>query len=156
MRAVEVLEATPGDKSVVRQLLELYQYDFSDFVDADLDAHGYFDYGYLDNYWTEEHRRPFLFRVEGKWAGLALVRSGVPHDMTEFFVMRKYRRHGVGIVAARELFARFPGDWQVRQMATNPAATTFWRRAIPYAFEEEQNEHGTVQRFAVPNPSLPS
>jgi len=156
MDSFELLEATSEDKSVVRQLLELYQYDFSEFVDADLDAHGYFGYRYLDQYWTDEERRPFLFRVGGKWAGLALVRSGEPHDMAEFFVMRRYRRHGIGIVAARELFARFPGEWQVRQLATNAPATSFWRRAIPYAYAEEQNEHGTVQRFAVPDPSVPS
>ena len=51
--------------------------------------------------------------------GSRSVRVGSPHDMAEFFVMRKYRRHGIGIVAARELFARFPGDWQVRQLTAN-------------------------------------
>jgi predicted acetyltransferase len=151
MEPVEILEASLGDKSVVGRLLELYQYDFSEFVDGDLDAHGVYGYQFLDNYWTEPERHPFLFRVGGKWAGFALVRAGAPHDMAEFFVMRKYRRHGVGIVAARELFARFPGDWQVRQMATNAPATSFWRRAIPYPFEEERNDRGTVQCFAVPD-----
>ena len=156
MEPVEVLEATPEDKSVVRQLMELYLYDFSEFVDADLDPHGYFGYQYLDNYWTEPDRKPFLFRATGKWAGFALVRGGAPHDMAEFFVMRKYRRRGVGIVAARDLFARFPGDWQVRQMAANAGATTFWRRAIPYPFDESANDHGPVQRFSVPEQSLRS
>lgn len=151
MEPVEVFEAPLEEKSVVRRLLELYQYDFSEFVDGDLDGHGTYGYQFLDNYWTEDARHPFLFRVGGKWAGFALVRAGTPHDMAEFFVMRKYRRHGVGIVAARELFARFPGDWQVRQMATNTPATNFWRRAIPYPFEEDRNDHGPVQRFAVPD-----
>ena len=156
METVEVLEATLEDKSVVRRLLELYIYDFSEFTEEDVDAHGSFGYRFLDNYWTESDRRPFLFRIAGKWAGLALVRAGSPHDMAEFFVMRKYRRHGVGIMAARELFARFPGEWQVRQMATNAPATKFWRRAIPHPYEEDQNEKGTVQHFVVPDPSLPS
>ena len=110
MEPVEVFEAPLEEKSVVRRLLELYQYDFSEFVDGDLDRHGTYGYQFLDNYWTEPARHPFLFRVGGKWAGFALVRAGAPHDMAEFFVMRKYRRHGVGIVAARELFARFPGE----------------------------------------------
>jgi len=150
MEPVEILEASLDDKSVVGRLLELYQYDFSEFVDGDLDAHGTYGYRFLDNYWTEPARHPYLFRVAGRWAGCALVRAGSPHDMAEFFVMRKYRRHGVGIRAARDLFARFPGDWQVRQVATNTPATTFWRRAIPYPFAEERVERETVQRFVVP------
>jgi predicted acetyltransferase len=147
---VEVLEARYDDKPVVRRLLELYSYDFSRYDDADVDAHGLYGYRYLDNYWTEPARCPFLFRVEERWAGCALVRAGsagVPHDMTEFFVLAKYRRRGVGIAAARALFALFPGPWQVRQLTANTDATNFWRRAIPVPFEEELTETGPVQRF---------
>ena len=78
-----------------------------------------------------------------------LVREGVPHDMAEFFVMRKYRRGGVGTEAARGLFARFPGAWQVRQMRFNPQATVFWRRAIPVPFEDDENDDGPLQRFTI-------
>jgi hypothetical protein len=41
-------------------------------------------------------RKAFLFRVNGAWAGLALVFIGEPRDVAEFFVMQKYRRHGIG------------------------------------------------------------
>jgi predicted acetyltransferase len=147
---VEVIEAALSDKPVLRHLLELYQHDFSAFDDTDVDAHGLYNYRYLDNYWTENDRHPLLFRVDGRWAGFALVRAGAPHDMAEFFVMRKYRRRGVGTLLARDVFARFPGEWQVRQMASNPAATTFWTRAIPVDFAQETLDHGPVQRFTIP------
>jgi predicted acetyltransferase len=149
MEDIEVTAAELDDKSVVRQLLELYGHDFSEFTDADVDAHGYYGYRYLDQYWTEPERRPFLFRVDRRWAGFALVRVGDPHDMAEFFVLRKYRRRGVGMSAARDIFARFGGNWQVRQMAANTAATNFWRRAVPPTFEEEATDFGPVQRFSV-------
>jgi predicted acetyltransferase len=147
---VEVIEAGLSDKPVLRNLLELYQHDFSAFDDIDVDAHGLYNYRYLDHYWTETDRHPLLFRVDGRWAGFALVRAGAPHDMAEFFVMRKYRRRGVGTVFAREVFARFPGEWQVRQMASNPAATAFWTCAIPVDFAQETLDHGPVQRFTIP------
>ena len=70
--------------------------------------------------------------------------------MAEFFVMRKYRRHGIGVIAARDLFARFSGEWQVRQMRANAGATAFWRRAIPVEFVEEEIDAGPVQRFTMP------
>jgi predicted acetyltransferase len=144
---IKVLEARLRDKPVVRRLLELYLHDFSEFTDADVDGRGRFGYPYLDLYWTEPERRPFLFRAAGHWAGCALVRRGTPHDMAEFFVLRKYRRTGVGVVAARDLFHRFPGAWQVRQMTANTGATAFWRRAIPFEFTEELTDAGPVQRF---------
>ena len=147
---VEIVEAALADKPVVRQLLELYLHDFSEFEPGDVDARGFFNYPYLDNYWTDADRSPLLFRVDGHWAGFALVRTGPPRDMAEFFVMRRYRRGGYGTEAARAVFERFPGEWQVRQLSSNPAATTFWRRAIPYPFEEGALDHGPVQRFSVP------
>jgi len=41
----------------------------------------------------------------------------------------------------------FPGEWQVRQIAANTAATKFWRAVIPAPFTEGTTEIGPVQRF---------
>src|SRR4051794_29927930 len=110
---VEVVDARESDRSVLRRLVELYRYDFSEFDDADVDDHGEFGYRYLDNYWTEPDRHPYLIRCDARWAGFALVRSGDPNDMAGFFIMRKYRRSGVGRGAARDVLGRFPGRWTV-------------------------------------------
>ena len=69
--------------------------------------------------------------------------------MAEFFVLRKYRRGGVGTDAARAVFARFPGEWQTRQQFVNEAAIAFWRRTIPVPFTESANDEGPVQRFRI-------
>jgi predicted acetyltransferase len=152
--SVDVQCATIDEKPVVRQLLELYAHDFSELNGADVDERGVFGYRYLDDYWMEPDRHPFLFRVDGRLAGFALVRSGPPHDMAEFFVMRKYRRGGIGVEAARAVFARFPGEWQVREVAANVGAVAFWRRAIPVPFTEDTNQEGPVQHFSLA-PSAP-
>jgi predicted acetyltransferase len=149
MPHIDVVEATIDDKDVVRRLLELYAHDFSEFDAADVDEQGRFGYRFLDDYWTVAAQHPFLIRVDGSIAGFALVRSGAPHDIAEFFVMRKYRRDGVGMEAARTLFTRFPGEWQVRQLAANAAAIAFWRGAIPVPFAEDSNAEGPVQRFRI-------
>lgn len=153
MSMVEVVEATVDDKPALRQLLELYCHDFSAYNGADVDAQGLYRYPYLDDYWTEEERHPFLFKVEGQLAGFAFVRAGSPHDMAEFFVMRKYRRSGVGIDAARAVFAKFPGEWQVRELTANAGATAFWRNAIPVSFTEDTNDEGPVQHFTTSEPT---
>jgi predicted acetyltransferase len=149
---VDVQVATISDKPVVSRLLELYSHDFSEFTAADVDDEGLFGYRYLDAYWTEADRHPFLIRVDGHLAGFVFVRSGEPHDMAEFFVMRKFRRSGIGAAVARDVFARFTGEWQVRQVPTNAAAVTFWRAAIPVPYDEGATDTGTVQRFRIVAP----
>ena len=149
MPKVEVQAATIDEKPVLDHLLELYCHDFSELTHVDVDDDGLYRYPYLDPYWVDPDRHPFLFRVDGRLAGFALVRSGSPHDMAEFFVIRKYRRGGVGIDAARAVFAKFPGEWQVREMAANVGAIAFWRRAIPEPFTEDTNLVGPVQHFSI-------
>jgi len=51
---------------------------------------------------------------------------------------------------ARNVLARFPGEWQVRQVSTNAAATSFWRRAIPVPFEEDFDATSVFQHFEIP------
>ncbi|MBV9597220.1 MAG: GNAT family N-acetyltransferase [Chloroflexi bacterium] len=137
------------DKALIRQLLEFNAYEFSRFDGADLDAHGRFGYRYLDHYWTEPTRHPFLITVKAFLAGIALVRAGPPHILAEFLVMPKYRRRGVGTTAARQVFARFLGEWEVHEVPGNDVAVQFWRKAIPAPFSETHDDHGTTQRFAI-------
>jgi predicted acetyltransferase len=149
VRSVEVVPARLEDKGVVRQLVELYLHDFSEFDDRDVTDHGLFGYRYLDHYWTEPDRHPFLFRVDGHWAGFAFVRTADASSIAEFFVLRKYRRDGVGTAAARAIFQRFPGPWTVEQIANNADARTFWHHAIPTDFTETTTDEGWTQAFTV-------
>lgn len=137
------------DKSVVGRLLEFNAYEFSRFDGTDLDREGRFGYRYLDHYWTEPARHPYLIEVRGRIAGLVLIRTGRPSTIAEFLVMLKYRRSGVGTRAARAAFARFPGDWELHEIAGNDAAVAFWRSAIPVTFDETVDTEGTTQRFSV-------
>jgi len=133
---VEVITATPADKLRVERLLQLYEHDNSEFFGADVDPDGL--YRVMD---TEAIWQPgwhiFLVRVSGQLAGFAFVTQhpsylgdGETYLMDEFFIMRKYRRRGVGEYIARTLFDRFPGRWEVSQWPTNLISQTFWRRVI--------------------------
>src|SRR5438309_234153 len=95
MAAVEVVEARLADKPVLQRLVELYMHDFSEYTQRDVNEHGAFGYRYLDHYWTDPDRHPFLLRCDGNWCGFALIRSGDSNAVAEFFVLRKYRRRGL-------------------------------------------------------------
>lgn len=129
--------ALADDRLPLARMLELYQHDLSDIWDQDLDSHG--EYGYeLDAYWRDPRFHPFVAVVNGRFAGFALVnpalKVGRPSDsahwMAQFFILKKYRRTGLGGRLARAVFAALPGQWEVGQMADNAAAQLFWRRVI--------------------------
>ena len=124
-------------KSVFVQMMELYSYDFSEFSDDDINEYGYFGYSHIDDYWNEKGRYPFFIRADGKLAGLVLVRSCCehnnlinPHNIAEFFVMKKYRHKGVGKAAAVKIFDMFPGGWEVSQWSNNLPARKFWEKVV--------------------------
>jgi predicted acetyltransferase len=164
-RNIEISRATEVERPILRQLMELYQYDFSEFDGSDIGPLGLYDYPYLDHYWVEPERTPLLVRVNGCLAGFVLVArynymTGLKDTwvLAEFFIMRKYRYQGVGEYVARLIFDQYQGDWQVAQITENSAATTFWRKVISrYShgnFQEQtlnnDHWHGPVQVFTSP------
>jgi len=129
--------ATRLDRQTLSRLAELYLYDFSDFMGWDIGDDGRFGDSILVGCWDEPWRHTFLIKVSGRLAGFAIVdeRSHLSGslttvDMKEFFVLRKYRRRGVGDAAATHLFDRFPGRWEIRELAKNTAAQAFWRKMV--------------------------
>jgi predicted acetyltransferase len=132
--SLQVRIATLDDRTPIRRMLELYQHDLSDVWDQDLDAHG--EYGYrLDGYWSRPLCKAFAFLADGHYAGFALVDDAVclPENelwMAQFFVVKKYRRRGIGGAAAKHMFDQLRGRWEVGQMAGNLPAQAFWRRVI--------------------------
>lgn len=134
---IEIISASLEQKAILANLLELYMYDFCEFVDLKIGPDGRFGYSDLDIYWTEPARHPLLVYVDNRLAGFALI-DGLPRgspdvtvwDVAEFFILRRYRRAGIGTQVAHQVWRRFPGPWQVRVMVSNEPAYRFWHRAI--------------------------
>jgi predicted acetyltransferase len=138
---------------VLRTLLQLYRYDFSEFTDEDVDEGGRFR-DQTDRYVSEASYTTYLIRVEGKLAGFAILQRceavdgrGPVTDVAQFFVLRKYRRRGVGRDVAMMLFDRYAGTWQVGERPNNVAAQAFWRRVIgAYTGGEFEELTGDAER----------
>src|SRR5688500_10907744 len=109
----------PADRQVLDRLLQLYEYDYSEHGGVDLGPTGVFETLHTASIW-DPHDRVYLIKVDGRLGGFAYVtrhRSYVGEGETtllsDLFVMRKYRRAGVGERVARTLFDRDPGRWEL-------------------------------------------
>ncbi len=147
---------TADEHDVLTALMQLYVYDFSEMLGLDVEDDGRYRGPSM------EGREAFLVRVDGKLAGFALIlgksrltgEEGV-RDLAELFVLRRFRRTGVGEKVARWLFDRYPSRWEVRQKQENAPAIAFWRRVIDRYTEGRYDEEtlddarwrGPVQRF---------
>jgi predicted acetyltransferase len=141
---LEVLHAASEQSNTLANLFQLYAYDFSDFHDVEIGEDGRFAFEKLSLFWSEPGRYAFLLRKAQKLAGFALVKKGSDvakaenvWDMAEFFVLRRYRRNGVGTEAARQIWSRFPGAWEIRVMEDNHGAYQFWAHAVKTALGQD-------------------
>jgi predicted acetyltransferase len=159
---VSLVPAEHSDRPLLLNLFQFYFYDFAEMVGARPGPDGLFASPALEPYWEDASRHPFVVRVEARPAGFALVHrrsriTGDPEtwDVAEFFVMRPYRRKGVGSYAAEQMFDRFRGRWEVRQIHANTAAQHFWRAVIARytagryseAIHDDDRWRGPVQAF---------
>lgn len=139
MPKVELEPCTRSHRATLDALFQLYTHDFSEqwagTERGELQDDGRFEpYPWLDSYWTEPAREAFLIRADGALAGFVLLNdyahSGLPinHAIAEFFVVRKYRRAGVGHAAANTAIRGRPGQWELAVARKNWDALAFWRR----------------------------
>ena len=134
---IEIIPASLEQKAILANLLELYCHDFCDFVDLEIGPDGRFGFSDVDLYWTEPARHPLLIYVDTRLAGFVLIdglsrgsQEETVWDVAQFFILRGYRRAGIGTEVAHQVWKRFPGRWEVRVMVSNEPAYHFWRHAI--------------------------
>ncbi|MFC4653127.1 GNAT family N-acetyltransferase [Lactococcus nasutitermitis] len=133
-----------SEKEILRNLLEKYLYEFSQYCDDEVNELGLYGYDYLDCYWTEKNRFPFFIRVDGNLAGFALVndypeiKAETDFTMAEFFVIYKYRHTGIAQAVARDLFEKFQGKWQLMYNPKNVISQKFWTKIVTKIDEKYQ------------------
>ena len=134
---IRVIPASLEQAPIVAQLYELYTYEMTDLADFDINDNGYFGYDELPLYWKDSNRHPYLVLVNKKLAGFVLIQNGSPieiepdiWDVAEFFIMRKYRKKGVGQFVIQQIWRELKGQWQVRVWDNNKTAYVFWETVI--------------------------
>lgn len=134
---IELRQVCLEDREILSNLLEKYDYEFSQYDNRDVNRLGLYGYKYLDYYWTEEKRWAYFIVVDQKLAGFIMVNdySEVEDRKTdfvisEFFVMYKYRRLGVGRQAFFKVLTLHKGTWQLKRHPKNIPSVHFWNKAV--------------------------
>lgn len=118
---VALAPAGPERRELVRTLLLAYLFEFD----------GSTDYPYLDRYWNDEDRLPFLIDDRDETRGFCLIRvRDGGWEIAEFGVVPDARRRGLGRAAVEALAdrARVSGAafLQAKVHPDNLKALPFW------------------------------
>ena len=73
---VKLAKASRENISVMENLMQFYIYDFSEYVNCEVEEDGLFAaYPALEDYWKEKnHKFPYVMLKDGKYIGFVLVR----------------------------------------------------------------------------------
>lgn len=133
----DLINVEKENKNVIYNLMQLYTYELSFFEDETtnftmLDSGLYAMNKYVERYWQEESRQPYILKCNNKLAGFVLQKFNEENinEIAEFFVINKYRKMGAGTFMANKMFELYRGKWEVRTLIKNVRAQKFWRNTI--------------------------
>ena len=133
MNHAAITPARDDQKPIIANLIQLYLYDMTESMPFPVGPDGRFEYDFFDRFW----RYPYLIHAGGEIAGFAFVIDDCPLTgrkpcwfMAEFFVLRAYRRRGVGQAALAAILQEHPGDWHVGVPKENLPSQAFWGRVL--------------------------
>ena len=128
----EIIRVTEDRKAILANLLEKYNYEFSQYDKRKFGDNGQFGYKYLNNYFTEKSRFAYFIYADNQLAGFALLNQypecGRPIDwsIAEFFVSYNFRKQGVATEAVRQIFEKHKGCYHIKYHRKNTASVILW------------------------------
>jgi len=158
-----ITKAEQNDKHILRHVMTLYLHDLSEF-NSDLEINqrnGLFEFDVLDWFFEKEGLTPFFIRMDDdKTIGFILLQSGpfsnpefADYVLNSFFIMKKYRRQGLGRAACKVFFEQLPGRYAISQIKTNTPAIEFWKNVYKslnieyYEKEEQEDGHEVIYQY---------
>lgn len=128
---IELQRVTITEKSILRNLIHLCMHDYSEFDHFEIGPDGLFTYRWFEAYFQEKERHAYLISANQNLAGFVMMRTNPEnkdwdYQIAEFFILRRYRRLGVGTWASQQLLNKYPGLWEIAYSASNRTASKFW------------------------------
>jgi predicted acetyltransferase len=142
--SLSVAPASVADQDIIATMMVPYLAGFGGTV----------PYPYLEKYWSEASRHPYLLYFQEQVVGFALVReldSTSNFELAEFYIASDFRGNGIGRQAAAAIFQSHVGIWSVGVRNDNAKGHRFWASFFAsvsgVSTEEVHDPAGTVYTF---------
>jgi len=147
--ALEILPVPLSEKPDLWAMYRHYAIELAPMANIEI-VNGEIPAPDFDDFWQKPKHWPFWAVVDGKRIGFALIRfvdALNAMQMAQFYIVPEQRRGNIGLEFARDVIARHPGPWRIRQMAANVGAIAFWRRVVEiYPYTEDSFDAGGIPR----------
>lgn len=150
MRKIQIVPYSKSEE--MRKYFYDYLTELSEFdPDIKFDENKTPIYKWFDFYWTEKERYPLFFIVDGKIAGIAMIREleDMLYDFAEFYVFPEYRGNGNAIWFATEITNLFDGEFVFSTRFTNPRAIKFWGKFAKLFEKNEYNDDDIWRNWTI-------
>lgn len=151
---IQCISVPAEEKGTLNNLLEKYNYEFSQYDKIPFGEDGLYGYPYLDCYFTDSDRYAYFIVVDGKLAGFALINkrpecdSEIDWAVAEFFVAYPYRGKGVATEIMNQIFALHKGIWHIKYHPANTASVRLWNKvAEKYAVSGVERLRGSEDYY---------
>ncbi len=149
---IELQRVTIAEKSILRNLVHLCMHDYSEFDQFEIGLDGMFAYRWFEAYFQEKERHAYLISINKNLAGFVMVRMNPGNEdwdyqIAEFFILRRYRRLGIGTLVSQQLLNKYTGLWEISYSASNQAASKLWNSILKdYPNKQHQVDFGEKGR----------
>ena len=150
---LRLVEINDSHVHVLAQLQQFYQYDLSEFEHDEPNDSGLFHVSTAIPSAADVH----LIVLKGKPAGVVCYselsnKKSVPqYRLEHLFIMRCYRKLGIGEEIVRIIFDQLPGNWDVEVSVHNDGAIAFMRQVLRRytfrSFRELNSQDGQTRIF---------
>ncbi|MDD2091341.1 GNAT family N-acetyltransferase [Pseudomonas guariconensis] len=134
---LQLLQTSADQAELIRNLYQFYAYESSDWEaeDVEVDGRFYIHEEHLVRYWQSPGWSASVILVDGFIAGFVLIeRSELPGlaatELADLFILKRYRRQGIGKAIAQQLLCSGAGDWLLRCYSQDPPAVAFCRAVL--------------------------
>lgn len=158
-----IVKIDSKENHIFKNLQLCYECEFAPITKTNMTVHADYDQAEIASHWAPNYSL-YLFYHKAIPVGFCVVnhqsmldgRTNV-NDIAEFFIVPLFRKSGLGIYFATQIFRLFPGEWEVRQLPElEHTARKFWLKVIhslPVSHFEEKSNYppwgGFVQQFTL-------
>ena len=147
------------ERNLLWNVFQKYLFELSTYYDLEMDEEGTYPYRYFNHYFTEATRKAFLIYHEEQLAGFVMLNQysnlavKIDWSVAEFCIFPAFRKKHCGGETMRQLFAAYPGLWEIKFSEANTVAKSFWTKiAAEYMPEVHPlNDEETVLLFHTNN-----